>query len=180
MHSCHLLFDHFQFALIYGLNFPGSYAIFLFIISDFTSITSHIQNLVWFSLWLHLFILTEIISSLISSSILGTYCPVEFIFQFIIFLPFHSFHGVLKIRILKWFTIPFSSGPCFVRTLNHDRSVLGRRLFLLYFLIKFIENSFFFNHRSMLPWNFLAFYIPNLFKVGIAFDSNKNVNTALL
>ena len=25
-----------------------------------------------------------------------------------------------------------------------------------------------------------AFYIPNLFKVGIALDYNKNVNTALL
>ena len=29
-------------------------------------------------------------------------------------------HGVLKARILKWFAIPFSSGPCFVRTLHHD------------------------------------------------------------
>ena len=24
-------------------------------------------------------------------------------------------HGVLKARILKWFAIPFSSGPCFVK-----------------------------------------------------------------
>jgi len=31
-----------------------------------------------------------------------------------IFLPFHTVHGVLKARILKWFAIPFSSGPCFV------------------------------------------------------------------
>ena len=29
--------------------------------------------------------------------------------------PFHTVHGVLKARILKWFAIPFSSGPCFVR-----------------------------------------------------------------
>ena len=42
-----------------------------------------------------------------------------------IFLPFHTVHGVLKARILKWFAIPFSSGPCFVRTLHHDLSVLG-------------------------------------------------------
>ena len=28
----------------------------------------------------------------------------------------------LKSRILKWFVIPFSSGPCFVRTLHHDLS----------------------------------------------------------
>ena len=27
----------------------------------------------------------------------------------------HIVHGVLKARILKWFTMPFSSGPCFVR-----------------------------------------------------------------
>ena len=27
VHSCHLLFDHFQFALIHGPDIPGSYAI---------------------------------------------------------------------------------------------------------------------------------------------------------
>ena len=42
-----------------------------------------------------------------------------------IFLPFHTIHGVLKARILKWFAIPFSSGPCFVRTLHHDPTILG-------------------------------------------------------
>ena len=26
---------------------------------------------------------------------------------------FHTVHGALKARILKWFAIPFSSGPCF-------------------------------------------------------------------
>ena len=40
IHSCHLLFDHFQFAWIHGPNIPGFYAILLFIASDFTSITS--------------------------------------------------------------------------------------------------------------------------------------------
>ena len=29
-------------------------------------------------------------------------------------------HGVLKARILKWFAIPFSSGPYSVRPLHHD------------------------------------------------------------
>ena len=29
-------------------------------------------------------------------------------------LSFHTVHGVLKARILKWFAIPFSSGPHFV------------------------------------------------------------------
>ena len=41
------------------------------------------------------------------------------------FLLFHTLHGVLKARILKWFAIPFSSGPRFVKTLHHDLSVLG-------------------------------------------------------
>ena len=39
--------------------------------------------------------------------------------------PFHTVHGALKARILKWFAIPFSSGPRFVRTLHHDLSILG-------------------------------------------------------
>ena len=71
------------------------------------------------------FILSGVISLLISSSILGTYSPGEFIFQCPIFLAFHTVHGVPKARILKWFTIPFSSGPHFVRTLHHDLSILG-------------------------------------------------------
>ena len=28
-------------------------------------------------------------------------------------------------RMLKWFAIPFSNGPHFVRTLHHDPAVLG-------------------------------------------------------
>ena len=42
-----------------------------------------------------------------------------------IFLTFHTVHGLLKARILKWFAIPFSDGPHFVRTLHYDPSVLG-------------------------------------------------------
>ena len=57
-------------------------------------------------LWVYPFILSGVVSALISSSILGTYWPGEF-FQY----PFHTVHGVLKARILKWFAIPFSSGP---------------------------------------------------------------------
>ena len=56
VHSHHLLFDHFQFALIHGPNIPDSYAVLFFIALDFTSITSHIHNWVLFLLWLHLFI----------------------------------------------------------------------------------------------------------------------------
>ena len=75
-----------------------------------------------FLLWLHLFILSGVSSPLISSCILDTYQPVEFIFQCPIFLPFYTVHGVLKARIVKWFAIPFSSGPHFVRPLHHDLS----------------------------------------------------------
>ena len=125
VHSCCLLFDHVQFALILGPNIQGSYATLFFTASDFISITSHIHNWVLFLLWLYPFILSGVISPLISSSMLGTYQPDEFTFQCPIFLPFHTVHGVVKARILKWFAIPFSSGPCFVRTLRLDPSVLG-------------------------------------------------------
>ena len=42
----------------------------------------------------------------------------EFLFQYPIILPFHIVHGVLKERILKWFAIPFSSGPHSVRLIG--------------------------------------------------------------
>ena len=118
-------FDDFQFILIHGSNIPGSYAILFFTASDLTSITSHIHNWELFLLWLSLVILSGAIFLLISSSILGTYRPGDFIFQCPIFLSFHTVHGILKARILKWFAIPFSSGPYFVRTLQHDPSILG-------------------------------------------------------
>ena len=64
-------------------------------------------------------------SPLFFSSILGNYWPGVFIiFQYHIFLLFHTIHMVLTVRILKWFAIPFSSRPRFVRTLHHDLSVL--------------------------------------------------------
>ena len=107
----HLLFDHFQFALIHEPNIPGFYAILLFTASDLASITSHIHNWMLFLFWLHPFSLSGVISPLISSSILDTYRPGEFIFQYPIVLPFHTVHGVLKARILEWFAISFSSGP---------------------------------------------------------------------
>ena len=89
------------------------------------SITSHIYSWVLFLLCLHLFILSGVISPLFYSSILGTYRPGEFIFQCPIFSPFYTVYAVLKARILKWFAIPFSSGPRFVSSLHHDLSVLG-------------------------------------------------------
>ena len=41
------------------------------------------------------------------------------------FVSMSIWYGVLKARILKWFAIPFSSGPHSVRPLHHDPSVLG-------------------------------------------------------
>ena len=38
---------------------------------------------------------------------------------------FHTAHGVLKARVLKWFAIPFSSGPHSVRRLHPDPPVFG-------------------------------------------------------
>ena len=125
IHSCHLLFDYFQFPLIHGPNIPGSYVILLFTALDFISITSHIHKWVLILLWLHPFILSGVISPLISSTILGTYPPGEFLFWYPLILPFHTVHGVLRARILKWFAIPFSSGPHSVRPLHHDLSNLG-------------------------------------------------------
>ena len=58
------------------------------------------------------------ISPLISSSILGTYWPGEFLFQYPIILPFPTVHGVVKARILEWLAIPFSSGPHSVKVLH--------------------------------------------------------------
>ena len=46
---------------------------------------------------------------------MGTYLSGEFLFQYPTILPFHTVHGVLKARILKWFAIPFSSGRHSVR-----------------------------------------------------------------
>ena len=51
----------------------------------------------------------------------STYQSGELIFQCHVFLPFPTVHVVLKARILKWFVIPFSSGPCFVRILPMTR-----------------------------------------------------------
>ena len=59
------------------------------------------------------------------TNLLGTYRPGEFLFQYPIILLFHTVRGILKARILKWFAIPFSSGPHSVRPLHHDPPVLG-------------------------------------------------------
>ena len=70
-------------------------------------------------------VFSGVIFPLFSSSMLDTYWPGKFIFQCHIFLPFHTIHGVLKAIILKWFAVPFSSGPHSVRSLHHDPPILG-------------------------------------------------------
>ena len=44
-----------------------------------------------------------------------------------------SVHGVLKARILKWFAIPFSSGPHSVKSLHHEPPDLGCPMGMAYF-----------------------------------------------
>ena len=132
-----------------------------------TFTTRHIHNWASFPHWLTLFILSRVISLLFfPCSILDTYLPLGLIFHCQIFLPFHAIHGVLKARILKWFAIPISSGPHFVRTLHHVLSILGSparhsslSLVTVYFKVYFIwygycYSSFFW---FLFAWNlFLA------------------------
>ena len=105
----------------YGPNIPGSYEILLFTASDLASITSHTHNCVLLLLWLHLFILSGVVSPLISSSLLGTYRPREFIFQLSYLFGFSYCSCSSQGTLLKWFAIPFSSGPHFVElsTMTH-------------------------------------------------------------
>ena len=119
---CHLLFDHFQFALLHGPNIPGSYAILLFTASDLASITSHTHNWVLFLLWLHPFILSGVISPLISGSILGTYRPGEFLFQYHSAFSYCSWGCQGKNTELICHSL--LHGPHFVRPLHHDPSIL--------------------------------------------------------
>ena len=99
------------------------------------------------------------ISVLFHSSILDTYWPSGVIFQCPIFLPFHTVHGALKARILKWFAIPFSSGPAFVRTLHHAPSWVA---------LHGMAHSFIELHKNVIPviilahflWLWLSFWRP--------------------
>ena len=120
----HLLFV--QFIMIHGSNIPGSYAVLFFTASGFTFTTRFIQNWTLFLVWLSLFTLSGAISPLFPSSLLDTYQPGELIFQcqFFFFFPFHIVNRLLRARILKWFTIPFSYKSSFVRTVHHDPSIL--------------------------------------------------------
>ena len=89
-----------------------------FTASDLASFTSPIHNWVLFLLWLHAFILSGVISPLISSSILGTYWPGEFLFQYPIILPLCYSWGsqgknteVVCHSLLQWTTFCQTSPP---------------------------------------------------------------------
>ena len=99
----------------------GSYEISLLTALEFTSTTRHVHSWASLPLWPSLFILSAAISLLLPSGILYTFWPGGLIFRCHIFLPFLSAHGVLKVRILEWFAISSSSGPCFIRAFHHDR-----------------------------------------------------------
>ena len=98
-------------------------------------------DVIFFFLWFHFVILSVVISPLFSSSVLGIYRPEEFIFQCHIFLLFHTVHGVLNARILKWFAIPFSSGPRFVRNLSSTFRKLNHSIWFHHFMANRWGNS---------------------------------------
>ena len=112
--------------LIHGPNIPSSCTVLFFTASDFTFTTRYIHTWALFALWLSLFTLSGAVSLLFPSRVLDTYWPAGMvpILQFHIFLPFfHPVDGVLKARILKWFVILFSSGPCFVSCRGMNQQV---------------------------------------------------------
>ena len=91
------MLDWIQFTLIHGpMHGPiqGSYAILFFTASDFIFTTTHIHNRPSFLFWPNHFILSGTLSycpPLLPSSILDTFQPGRFIFQYHILLPFILF-----------------------------------------------------------------------------------------
>ena len=145
IHSCHLLFDHFQIALIHGANIPGSCAILFFTAWDFTSTTSHIHNWVLFLLWLCLFFLSGVMSPLISSSILGSYWPGELIFQCPIFLPFHTVHGFSRQE--------YWSGLSFPSPVYHSLSEPSTTILMSWVALHSMAHGLCWKNLNFLVWN---------------------------
>ena len=109
------MLDHIQYTLIHGPSTPSSYEILFFTASGFISPpdTSTTECHFCFgpatSFFLELLVIVLHSSCLpvFLSSVLGILQPGGLIFWCHIFLPFHTVHGVLETRILKW--IVFSS-----------------------------------------------------------------------
>ena len=106
-------FDHFQFALIHGLNIPGSYAILFLTASNFTFTTSHIHNWALFPLWLSLFIPSGVICPLLSCSIMGHLLTFE-VHQCHVFLWEDMCHQKLSVTCFGLFILfmAFSRQEC--------------------------------------------------------------------
>ena len=110
---------------IRGPNIPGSYAILFLqhctlLPLTVTAKTGHCVHfgsafLFFLELFLH-------------SSPVAYWAPTNLgssSFSVISFCLFILFMELSEQRILKWFAIVFSSGPCFVGILHHDPSILG-------------------------------------------------------
>ena len=132
VHSCCLLLDYDQFAWFMDLTFQVPMQCRSLQPRTLAFTTRCIHVCVCILLWPSCFILSGTISNcplLFHSSILDTFWPGSgvgrVIFWCHIFLPFHTVHGVLEVRLLQWVANPSSSGLHFVRTLRYDPSVLG-------------------------------------------------------
>ena len=93
--SFHLLLDHVQFTLIHGPKIPGSYAIAAFFL--------------------------EMLVIALPSSPVAFWTPSDLggSSSSVCLFAFHTVHGVLEAKILKWVAISSSGGPRFVRTLHY-------------------------------------------------------------
>ena len=97
----------------------------LFTASDLASITSHIHNWVLFLLWLIPSFFLELFLHWNPVAYRAPTYLRSSSFSILSFFLFHTVHGVLMARILKWLAIPYPSGPHSVRPLHHDPSILG-------------------------------------------------------
>ena len=121
-------------------------------LKHWTFTTRHIHKWASFLVWFRLFIPSVASSLLFSNSILCTYWPGEFIFQCHIFVPFHTVHGVLKVIMLKWFAILFSSGRC-----------LGLLLIISSKLLFKLKNSLLILNRSLWSGKWFVDFFPYYF-----------------
>ena len=107
-----------------GSNILGSYTILFFKESDSlpSPVTSTTGHYFCFgsvsSFFLELFLYSSAVAYWAPTNLgSSSFSVISFCLFFV--------HGLLKASMLKWFAIPFSSGPHSVRPLHHDPSVLG-------------------------------------------------------
>ena len=115
-----------QFTFIHGPNFPGSCAIMFFIASDCHHQTH--PQLRSFPLWPSHFILSGVIRNcplLFPSSILDTFWPggAHLLLSYLLDFSYRAWGSCSKNTGVVAIASP--SGPCFVRTLHYDPSILS-------------------------------------------------------